>query len=210
MKISGVILDAFGTIAEITRPTYPYRQLIRECSKQGRKPRADDIRILMTRTLPISEAASYFGIKLSSGRLKELEDSLQEELSSVRPFADAEDGIALLHAGDIKLAVCSNLASPYGAVIRQLFPSIVVHGYSYELGCMKPESSIYLQTCQRLGVQPGNDFAGQGRVVMLGDSPRCDRDGPRIVGIQGFLLKRGGHSGFTSVGQFAQAILRSR
>lgn len=209
MKISGVILDAFGTIAEITRPTHPYRQLIRDGSKQGRKPRADDIRTLMTRNLPISEVASYFGIKLSSGRLKELEDSLQKELSSIRPYADAEDAVGMLHAGDIKLAVCSNLASPYGAVIRQLFPSIAVHGYSYELGCMKPEPLIYLQTCQRLGVQPGNDFGGQGHVVMLGDSPRCDRDGPRIVGIQGFLLKRGGHVGFTSIGQFAQAVLSS-
>jgi FMN phosphatase YigB (HAD superfamily) len=42
---------------------------------------------------------------------------------------------------------------------------------------------------------------------MIGDSPRCDRDGPRIVGIQGFLLRRGGDAGFKDLHQFARAAL---
>lgn len=205
MKISGVLFDAFGTIAEITTPTHPFRQLLREGSSQGRKPRADDIRTLMTRNLPIPEAALHFGIKLSSGRLKQLEEALQIELASIRPFPDAVAAISAFQDAGLKVGICSNLASPYGPIIQQLFPGITAHGYSYELGCMKPDPSIYLQTCERLGLRPGNDFAGQGRIVMIGDSPRCDRDGPRIVGIQGFLLRRGGDAGFSDLHQFARA-----
>ncbi|BBI43268.1 HAD family hydrolase [Pseudomonas syringae] len=207
MKISGILFDAFGTIAEITRPTHPFRQLLREGSSQGRKPQADDIRTLMTRNLPIPEAALHFGIKLSSGRLKQLEEALQRELASIRPFSDAVVAISALQEAGLKIAICSNLASPYGPIIQQLFPSIIAHGFSYELGCMKPAPRIYQQTCDRLGLQPGNDFAGKGRVVMIGDSPRCDRDGPRIVGIQGFLLRRGGDAGFSDLQQFAGAAL---
>jgi FMN phosphatase YigB (HAD superfamily) len=205
MKISGIILDAFGTVAEITRPTHPFRQLLREGSRLGRKPQADDICNLMTRNLSIPEAALHFGIKLSSGRLKQLDEALNGELASIRPFPDAMGAISALQDAGFKVAICSNLASPYGPIIQQLFPSITAHGFSYELGCMKPAPSIYLQTCERLGLQPGNDFAGQGRVVMIGDSPKCDRDGPRTVGIQGFLLRRGSDGGFSDLHQFARA-----
>lgn len=207
MKISGILFDAFGTIAEITRPTHPFRQLLKEGSSQGRKPHADDIRTLMTRNLPIPEAALHFGIKLSSGRLKQLEEALQRELASIRPFSDAVAAISALQEAGLKIAICSNLASPYGPIIQKLFPSITAHGFSYELGCMKPDLSIYLQTCELLGLQPGNDFAGQGRVVMMGDSPKCDRDGPRLAGIQGFLLRRGDDAGFSDLQQFAGAAL---
>jgi FMN phosphatase YigB (HAD superfamily) len=207
MRISGVLFDAFGTIAEITTPTHPFMQLLREGSSQGRKPQADDIRTLMTRNLPIAEAALHFDIKLSSGRLKQLEEALQIELASIRPFPDAVAAISALQDAGLKVAICSNLASPYGPIIQQLFPSITAHGFSYELGCMKPDPCIYRQTCERLGLQPGNDFAVQDRVVMIGDSPRCDRDGPRVVGVHGFLLRRDGDAGFSDLHQFAGAAL---
>ena len=65
MKTNAVIFDAFGTLVEIQQPTHPFRQLLREGRRQGRLPRADDIRAIMTRCLSLSEAALYFGIKIS-------------------------------------------------------------------------------------------------------------------------------------------------
>ncbi len=63
MKTSAVIFDAFGTLVEIQQPTHPFRQLLREGRRQGRLPRADDIRTIMTRCLSQAEAALAFGIK---------------------------------------------------------------------------------------------------------------------------------------------------
>lgn len=75
---------------------------------------------------------------------------------------------------------------------------------------MKPDPKIYVQTCERLGLEPGNEFAGRGRVIMIGDSPKCDRDEPKVVGIQGFLLRRGDDAGFSDLHQFAGAALSYR
>jgi len=66
---------------------------------------------------------------------------------------------------------------------------------------------IYRHACDLLGVRPGNDFGGDGRVVMIGDSARCDRDGPRRCGISGFLLRRGHSDGFSSLTDFARVVL---
>lgn len=117
MTISGVLFHAFGTITEITRLTHPFRQLLKEGSRQGRQPQANDIRILMTRNLAMTEAALLFGIKLSPTRLKRLEDALHSELASIRPFPDAVAAISALQKAGLKIAICSNLASPYGPTI---------------------------------------------------------------------------------------------
>lgn len=40
---------------------------------------------------------------------------------------------------------------------------------------MNPEPAIYLTICHQMGVAPGHFFSLEtGRVVMIGDSRRCD------------------------------------
>lgn len=207
MKITAVIFDAFGTTVHITRPTHPYRQLLREGRPHGRVPKVDDFRMLMTNELSIGEAACILGIKLTPARLHLLEQAMKEEVASIRAYPDALEAIAILHAAGVKVAICSNLAKPYGMAIKQILPDLDGYGFSYQAGVMKPDPIIYRETCNLLGVQPGNEFGGQGRVVMIGDSPRCDRDGPRQVGISGFLLSRGQPNGFSSLVGFAHTIV---
>lgn len=207
MKIAAVIFDAFGTLAQITRPTHPYLQLLREGRLQGRKFRPDDMQTLMTHKLSISQAAVWFGIQVSPDRLHFLEQALDAELASIEPFPDALEAIAMLRAAGIRTAICSNLAMPYGPAIQQIFPNLDGYGFSYEVGAMKPSPIIYRHTCELLGVRPGDDFGSHGRVVMIGDSARCDRDGPRRCGISGFLLRRGHSEGFSSLTDFARAVL---
>ncbi|SED72954.1 HAD family hydrolase [Pseudomonas coleopterorum] len=207
MKIAAVIFDAFGTLARITRPIHPYGQLLREGKRQGRKFRPDDMQTLMTHRLCISEAAARFGIKLTPDRLGFLEQALKAELASIEPFPDALEAIAMLGAAGMRTAICSNLAMPYGPAIQQIFPNLDGYGFSYEMGAMKPSPIIYRHTCDLMGVRPGDDFGSHGRVVMIGDSVRCDRDGPRRCGISGFLLRRERAERFSSLTDFAQVVL---
>jgi FMN phosphatase YigB (HAD superfamily) len=133
----------------------------------------------MTQSLGLREAADYFGIELSPDLLEYAERSLEEELANISAFPDALEAVALLQRAGHRLGVCSNLAQPYGSAIRYYFPGLDAYGFSFEIGSVKPEPMIYQTTCKLLGVQPSCGFGGQARVMMIGDSQRCDRDGPR-------------------------------
>ncbi len=207
MKITAAIFDAFGTTVHITRPRHPYLQLLREGRSQGRTLKGDDLRTLMINELSLDEAACVFGIKLTPARLHLLEQALEEEVASIRPYPDAREAIAILQEAGVSVAICSNLAMPYGLAVKQILPDLDGYVFSYQLGVTKPDPIIYRETCRLLSVQPGNEFSGQGRVVMIGDSPRCDRDGPRRVGISGFLLRREQPDGFSSLIGFARAVM---
>lgn len=209
MKTNAIIFDAFGTVVEIRQPMHPFRQLLREGRRQGRAPRAGDIRTIMTHCLSLREAALALGIKLKPFELEHLNQCLEEELASIRPYPDAVEAIKILQAAGLRLAVCSNLAMPYGPVVEKIFPHLDAYGFSYRIGAMKPQAVIYQHTCDLLGVRPGNELNGQGRVVMIGDSEKCDRDGPRQVGISGFLLRRSG-DGASTLSEFARAVLSGR
>lgn len=43
---------------------------------------------------------------------------------------------------------------------------------------------------------------------MIGDSPRCDRDGPRVVGNKGFHLDRSGADAIRDVVRFAELVAK--
>lgn len=75
---------------------------------------------------------------------------------------------------------------------------------------MKPDPAIYRATSEQLGLSSGCDFGSEGRVFMVGDSARCDRDGPRLVGGSGFLLHRAGKGDFSNLLEFAQAVLERK
>ena len=87
-------------------------------------------------------------------------------------------------------------------------PRLDAYGFSYEIGAMKPDPIIYRSVCRDLGVQPGQQLGGD-RVVMVGDSIRCDRDGARAAGLAGFHLSRTGRGDFSNLIEFANAVLNS-
>ncbi len=97
----------------------------------------------------------------------------------------------------------------YGPVVERIFPHLGAYGFSYRIGVMKPHAAIYQQTCDLLNVWPENELSGQRRIVMIGDSERCDRDGPGQVGIKGYLLRRNG-VGASNLSHFARSVLSDR
>ncbi|WP_449100753.1 HAD family hydrolase [Pseudomonas veronii] len=206
--ISAIVFDAFGTIVRIRRRTSPYLQLMREGRRQGLSITPESTHFAMTANLPFAGIADYLGISLSASKRIELSEALEKELSSIEPYPDAIRAIAELKDSDILVAVCSNLAQPYGPVVKELFPNIKHHAFSFELGVTKPDPHIYRFICGQMGVDPGHCFdAEKGQVLMIGDSPKCDRDGPRAAGIMGHLLRRDGHGPITDLTQFAQLLL---
>lgn len=207
MTIKAVILDAFGTILSSRASVQPYRLLFKEGLRQGRRPTPNDARLVMMLNCGLEGAAEHLGIHLSHGRLAEIQEVLDTDLASMEPFADALAGIELLQKHSVAIAVCSNLAQPYGAVVSSLFPNLDVYAYSYQLGILKPEPQMYNWTRDQLRAIPSGAF-GSGEVLhMIGDSIRCDRDGPTAVGITGHHLDRGGGGQMTSLLQFAELVV---
>jgi len=206
MAITAVIFDAFGTTLRISVPTNPYRQLLREGTKHDRRPSPSDLHKLMTVDVGLREAADLLGIQVTPSRMAEIESDLQREIESIEVFQDSRDAITLLHEHSIATAVCSNLAAPYGPAVKKLLPDLNAYAFSYELGVTKPDTAIYRAVCHDLGVVPGQLFGVEAQVAMIGDSPRCDRDGPRAVGIKGYHLDRCGAGAIRDLAQFAELV----
>jgi FMN phosphatase YigB (HAD superfamily) len=155
----------------------------------------------MTRPLSLEGAAEHFAIKISPQDLRALEDDLAKEVASVQAFPDAILAVRALQKAGIRVGVCSNLALPYAAAIERLFPALDAYTYSFAVGALKPDHAIYTDVCQKLAAPPG-------RSHMIGDSQRCDRDGPRSAGIEGHFLSRDGAGDFSCLLSFAGFVLR--
>lgn len=208
--ISAAVFDAFGTVVRIGQRTNPYRELIREGRRQGIALSGDSAHIAMTKNLSLEDMASSLGISLTTTKHEELYRKLEIEVSSIEPYQDAVQAISLLKSAGIKTGICSNLASPYGPKVREIFPRMDGYAFSYEVGAMKPDPGIYRSICAQMDVEPGHYFGDElGRVLMIGDSQKCDRDGPRVVGITGFYLDRIGRGQIHDLVQFARMVTDS-
>lgn len=206
---SAVLFDAFGTVIELKRRAYPYRALLRLGAKQGRISRPEDLRQLMTFNGSIEDASEHLGIRMTARELGFIQGALDQELASCEPAPDAIEAIEMLRAAGIRTGICSNLAYAYGSTVRRQLPMVDGFAFSYELGVMKPDPLIYQILCRSLGVEPGRDWyrGGIASVLMIGDSPRCDRDGPNAIGIPGFLLRQNASGPFRNLVQFAATVL---
>ena len=208
MPITGVVFDAFGTLLQIKKQLNPYRQLLRCGVRKGRTRTPSDIATLMTSDHALPEAAVNLGIDVCPEDMCLMQDALKQELASLTPFPDASEAIALLRDNGIKVAICSNLAAEYGATVKHLFPHMDGYAFSYEVGAMKPNLGIYLAVCEQIGIAPGDYFSThQAQAVMIGDSVRCDQDGPRVAGMMGYHLDRSGRGAINNLVQFARLVI---
>lgn len=209
--ISAVVFDAFGTVLNLQTKLHPFRQLLKEGTACGRRASPSDVRLLMSNPWSLKEAADQLGIRVSPTRLQELEDDLSREVASITRFEDGAEAIALLRAEGVRVGICSNLCEPYGVAVLQAFPELDGYAFSYQVGAMKPDAVIYQSICNALQVSPGHLFGDQhDQIAMVGDSLKCDQDGPRAVGMLGFHLDRSGRGAVRDLVQFAQLVIESR
>lgn len=206
MSYRAVLVDAFGTIIRIPSASHPYRSLLKEGLRNGRRPIPSDIRTIMTFDGDLAQAAELLQITVLPRRLAQIQDSLTREVHSIEAFPDALEAIRTLQAKQVRVGVCSNLAAPYGDALKRLFPTLDAYALSYEIGVLKPDPLMYRSACELLGVEIGARF-GDERIAMVGDSLRCDCHGPRAVGINGLHLDRSGAGKITDLTDFASLIL---
>jgi FMN phosphatase YigB (HAD superfamily) len=178
-----VIFDVFGTLLEIGQQHHPYLLLMRYLRAQGRQPRADDSRTILTFDGGLAELAESLGATVPADQLAACEAALQSDLNSIASFADVAGTFAALRQREYRIAICSNLAQPYGAKVMDLLPDADVFAMSYQLGHIKPEPQIYQHILDKLSLA-ANDC------IFIGDSAYADRDGAKAMGIDGRLLDR--------------------
>jgi FMN phosphatase YigB (HAD superfamily) len=202
MSVTTVIFDAFGTLLQIREGTHPYRKIFRLGIEQGRRPEATDAEVLMSAPMDLREAADFFGIQVEPSFMDKLEVDLHNELASIEAYPDGIAAVASLQAEGIKVVVCSNLAKPYASAIKRLYPTLDGYSFSFSVGAIKPSSRIYTHALQSVHAQRHETW-------MIGDSKRCDYDGPIEFGMRGFYLDREGSVGYRTLYTFAEELLRS-
>ena len=184
MAIKAVAFDVFGTLVNIDRPTRPFRKLVRLLHEAGRPRQRDDGIRAMSSAIDLRQAARLFGGMISEDALSALEAELREEIESITLFPDAAHTLLALKARGIKVALCSNLAAPYGPPVLELLPFRPDFcAWSYEAGAVKPQPGIYQFLCDGIACQPDE-------VLMIGDTIDADMIGPRKFGMHGYHLDR--------------------
>lgn len=175
MSIKAVIFDAFGTTIRYgTRRFNPYSALIRSSAKKLTPKQ------FMTSSLSFEAFATpYF----DTHQLELLTQQLKQELSDLERYPEVEECFTRLKAMGIKIGICSNLAQPYGAAVRDLLKDADQLILSYEEGFMKPDPEIYTIGCERFNLSPE-------KIFFVGDSFRCDYEAPRNFGMQAYWLER--------------------
>jgi HAD superfamily hydrolase (TIGR01509 family) len=184
--VRAIVFDVYGTLAEIGVKRAPFRRLLRLGEQKGRKIMLEDAARLMSAPIGLHDAARRMGIALAADELASLEADLRAEIASLRLFPDTVPTLLALRERGIKLALCSNLAADYGPPIEALLPlRLDAYIWSFDVGAIKPEPAIYAHACAALGCAPAE-------VLMVGDTPVADVDGPRALGMSAVLLDRRG------------------
>lgn len=202
MPVTTAIFDAFGTLLKIREGTHPYRRMLKLGIEQGRLPSPNDAEMLMSAPMDLRQTAVLFGIRVERDLMDQLEADLHKELASIEAFPDGIAAVAALQGAGIKVVVCSNLAKPYASAIKRLYPTLDGYSLSFSVGAIKPSSEIYKHAIQSVHALPNEAW-------MIGDSKRCDCDGPVEFGIQGFHLDREGSGPYTTLSAFADDLLRT-
>jgi HAD superfamily hydrolase (TIGR01549 family) len=195
-----IVFDLYGTLVQFGMMHHPFRKVLLWARQQGRSPQPDDARRLMTADKDCGELLATLGIFPPANMLAQLHQEIQEELASLTLFDDALPTLDELANQGIPLAICSNLAKPYGAVIDKLLPQFnFARHLSYELGAIKPDREIYESIVAGTGLAPG-------QILFIGDTSLADYEGPTQFGFRAKHLVRSQPSGGNSIASLTEAL----
>lgn len=179
-----IVFDAFGTLVKISTRRSPYRKLMKWLKANGRKPSTKDTSIIMSNAIDIAQLAMLFGQELPVQLLKDINNDLQLELSTIELYEDTIPTLQILKQNGFKIAICSNLAMPYGKQLKILLPSLFdAIVFSYEVGTIKPEQQIYETIKTHFGCE-------MSEMLFIGDHPVLDVETPISLGMSARLIER--------------------
>ena len=173
--IKAVVFDAFGTVIDYPVKLSPYALLRRHWrSEQGFKQACLTQNIALPDLLQQLELDTLW---------PEMQSLLAQERMHLALYPEVPEVMKKLQQLQIKTAVCSNLAHAYGTDVRRLLPDVDATILSYEAGHAKPEMAIYALVEQQLHVP-------KEQILFVGDTQRCDYDGPKAYGFHAAHLQR--------------------
>lgn len=179
-----VVFDLYGTLVKFGITHHPYRKILRWAHTRGRKPLDTDARTLMTRNESPEETFQFMGIDASAELLQVFRNEIHEELNSLTLFDDVLLTLKSLESSGIELAICSNLANPYGEIIDRLLSEFSFSKYlSYEIGFIKPENQMYDAIVKMRSIR-------KEEILFVGDTLLADYEGPIKYGFQARHLCR--------------------
>src|SRR5690606_16536429 len=118
--------DVFGTLVKIGERRSPYRKLMKWLKENGRQPQPDDAKFIMSHNLNLAELAKRLAVNIPDQFLQELEHHLDKELRSITLYEDTLSTLEELKKLGIKLALCSNLAMPYGKLFLHYYRPLML------------------------------------------------------------------------------------
>ena len=182
-KIAVVAFDVFGTLVHIGDKRAPYKKLLQWMKDQGRSPQPADAAVIMSQPVSFEEVAAQFGMTLPDDLLAALYSDLAAELQSISLYPDTLSTLNQLSQTGVKIALCSNLAHPYGRAVYPMLPRLDAYVWSYEVGAIKPDPPIYQHLIDQLGCTAEE-------VLFIGDTPLADVEGPSNFGMSARLINR--------------------
>ena len=179
-----IIFDAFGTLVKIGTSRSPYRKLMKWLKDNGRKPSTKDASVIMSNPVDIAQLAMLFGENIPTQLLHEINDDLLFELSTIELYKDTASSLQILKEQGFKIALCSNLAMPYGEQLKKLLPNVFDALFlSYEIGAIKPEDNIYEVIKTHFSCE-------MSEMLFIGDHPVLDVEKPISLGMDARLIQR--------------------
>ena len=180
-KISVIAFDAFGTLVNIGDKRAPYKKLLQWMKDHGRTQQAADAAVIMSQAVSFEEFAARCAMTLPDELITTLYSDLEAELQSITLYPDTTSTLNQLSQAGFKIALCSNLAAPYGEAIFPMLPQFDAYAWSYEVGAIKPDKQIYQYIIDSLECRAEE-------VLFVGDTPLADIEGPTAFGMSARLI----------------------
>lgn len=179
--IRAIAFDAFGTLVDIQSPQRPLLPLMNWLRANSAEHRSDEYEWLMTREFNLSALAPG----LPEATASDIGHRLAKEAASIEPFPDARPVLATLKSRGYRLAICSNVITPYvEPTLDALNATFDTTVWSCAIGAAKPDPAIYAALIGSLSL-PAH------QILFVGDHIEHDVTAPKKVGMPALYLRRG-------------------
>lgn len=184
-----ILFDIYGTLLQLTdRGPPPYSVLLIHSGLSPAQCR-QMVAQIMTRELRDIEAAAAMirqthpKAHLPQDRLQRAQARLTEQVASVALIPGARRVLARLRQQGRRLALVSNLATPFKEPVCDLGLEVLVDAvvYSCDRGVAKPDPAIFQAALDALKVSAGD-------ATMVGDKVVDDVEGAESAGLRAVLV----------------------
>lgn len=174
-SFAGVAFDCFGTLIKIRDDrrvtTRVRRQLAKRTRVEGGAPLTDDV--------SIRDSLMMHGVERRIA--EEIGADAAIEASSARPIREAVKAVHAARSSGLAVAIVSNLSQDYADVVSRWFPG-VPSLLSFRTGFAEPDPRMF---------EAARTLLGEGPLLMVGDSRRCDHHEAIACGFSAVMIATG-------------------